>query len=179
MELKDYLLTELAGLERGLKRVTDGLAQNEICWQPGHGCNSIGLILYHVARSEDMFVQTRLRQTTEVWEENKYWEPLNVSKEEAGAHYTPEEVDKFPVSDLAAVMKYYDHVRKVTVDYVKGLKAEDFDRKIVMGGPFGEMTVAAIFGIIVSHTAQHIGEMSYLRGLQRGQEAPPPPPPSK
>ena len=179
MELKDYVLGELAGLDRGLKRVTDGLKQSEVCWQPGHGCNSIGLILYHIARSEDMFVQTRLRQTTEIFEAEKYWEPLNVSKEEAGSHYTPEQVDDFPVSDLPEVMKYLDHVRRVTVDYVKDLKPEDFDRNIVMGGPFGEMSVAMILSIIVSHTAQHIGEISYLRGLQRGQEAPPPPPPAR
>ncbi len=179
MELKDYLLIELAGLERGLKRVTDGLTQPEVCWQPGHGCNSIGLILYHLARSEDMFVQTRLRQTTEIWEADRYWEPLNVSQEEAGAHYTAEEVDRFPVADLAEIMKYFDHVRRETVAYVKGLKAEDFDRMIAMGGPFGEMSVAAILSIVVSHAAQHTGEMSYLRGLQRGQEAPPPPPPAR
>ncbi len=176
MELKEYLLGELAGLEHQLKRVTDGLTQTEVCWQPGHGCNSIGLILYHMARSEDMFVQTRLRQTTELFEEEKYWEPLNVRKEEAGSHYTPEEVDKFPVSDLNEIMKYLAHVRKVTTDYVKDLKPDDFDRKIMMGGPFGEMSEATIFSIIVSHTAQHLGEISYLRGLQRGQEAPPPPP---
>jgi hypothetical protein len=57
MELKDYLLIELDGLERQLKRVTDGLTHTEVCWQPDRGCNSIGLILYHMARSEDMFVQ--------------------------------------------------------------------------------------------------------------------------
>lgn len=179
MELKDYILMELDGLERGLKRAADGLTHMEVCWQPGHGCNSIGLIIYHIARSEDMFVQTRLRQTTEVWEANKYWEPLKVSKDEAGAHYTPEQVDQFPVSDLAQTMKYLDHVRKETKDYVKGLKPEDFDRMIAMGGPFGEMPVAAILNIVVGHTNQHIGEISYLRGLQRGQEAPPPPPPAK
>jgi hypothetical protein len=178
MELKDYLLIELDGLERQLKRVTDGLTHSEVCWQPDRGCNSIGLILYHMARSEDMFVQTRLRQTTEIWEAEKYWEPLNVSKEEAGAHYTPEEVDRFPVSDLPETMKYLEAVRKATRDYVKNLKPEDFDRMIAMGGPFGEMSEAAILSIVVTHTAEHLGEISYLRGLQRGQEAPPPPPPS-
>ena len=178
MEAKDYLLTELAGLERSLKRATDGLTHVEVCWQPGHGCNSIGLILYHIARSEDMFVQTRLRQTSEIWDTGTWWEDLKVPKEEQGSHYTPEQVDRFPVSQLDKVIAYYAVVRKETVDFVKGLKPADFDRKIAMGGPFGEMPMAAIFSIIVTHTAQHIGEISYLRGLQRGEE-PMGPPPSK
>jgi hypothetical protein len=87
-------------------------------------------------------------------------------------------VDRFPVSDLPETMKYLEAVRKATRDYVKNLKPEDFDRMIAMGGPFGEMSEAAILSIVVTHTAEHLGEISYLRGLQRGQEAPPPPPPS-
>jgi hypothetical protein len=176
MELKDYILAELEGLENTLKRVTDGLTRSEVCWRPGYGCNSIGLILYHLARSEDMFVQTRLRQTTEIWETGKYWESLNVSKDEAGSHYTPQQVNEFPVSDLSETLKYYEAVRVETAKYVKSMQPEDFDRKISLGGPFGEMPVSLILGIVVSHTNQHFGEISYLRGLQRGQEGPPPPP---
>ena len=176
MELKEYILAELTGLERTLNRVTDGLTQSEVCWRPSCGCNSIGLILYHLARSEDMFVQTRLRQTTEIWEVGKCWEPLNVSKDEAGAHYTAQQVNEFPVSDLADTLKYYRAVQAETVKYVESMQLEDFDRKISMGGPFGEMPASMILSIVVSHTNQHLGEISYLRGLQRGQEAPPSPP---
>ena len=176
MELKEYIMAEFTGLERTLDRITDGLTQSEVCWRPSYGCNSIGLILYHLARSEDMFVQTRLRQTTELWEGGKYWEPLNVPKDEAGAHYTPQQVNEFPVSDLAETLKYYRAVRAETVKYVDAMKQEDFDRKISMGGPFGEMPVAMILSIVLSHTNQHLGEISYLRGLQRGQESPTPPP---
>ena len=176
MELKEYLLMEFSGLERNIKRVTNGLTQMEVCWRPGNGCNSIGLILYHLARSEDMFVQSRLREATELWEIGQYWEKLKVPKDEAGAHYTPEQVNNFPVSELAETRKYYDAVRAQTVDYVKSLSVEDLDRKIVMGGPFGEMPAAAIFSLIVGHTAQHVGEISYLRGLQRGEEPMGPPP---
>ena len=32
MELKEYMRLELEGLDRQLKRVTDGLKQEEICW---------------------------------------------------------------------------------------------------------------------------------------------------
>jgi hypothetical protein len=176
MELKEYILAELTGLERTLNRFTDNLTQSEVCWRPSYGCNSIGLILYHLARSEDMFVQTRLRQTTEIWEAGKYWKPLNVSKDEAGGHYTSQQVNEFPVSDLAETLKYYGAVRAETVKYIKSMQPEDFDSKIAMGGPFGEMPASMILNILVSHTNQHLGEISYLRGLQRGQEAPPPPP---
>ena len=66
MEAKDYLLVELDGLERNFQRVIDGLKQEEIAWRPAFGANSIGLILFHMARSEDSFFQARLGEKPEV-----------------------------------------------------------------------------------------------------------------
>ncbi|OGO30941.1 MAG: hypothetical protein A2Z29_00930 [Chloroflexi bacterium RBG_16_56_11] len=169
MELKEYVGMEFDGLERILKRVTDGLDQEEIIWRPACGCNSIGLILFHVARSEDSFVQARLRNKPEVWETGKWYTKLNVAENEAGAHYTMEQVNAFPVPRLEDLMAYYSAVRAQTVAYLKTMTAAGFDKKVTMPR-FGEMPAAAIFSIIVSHTSQHIGEISYLRGLQRGMD---------
>ena len=179
MEAKDYILMELAGLERNVSRVTNGLTDAELAWRPASGCNSIGLILFHVARSEDMFVQKMLKGTTEVWEAGKWWEKLKMPKDEAGAHYTPQQVNAFPVPRLAALLRYYKAVAAQTTRYIKSIKKAALDDKIVMGGPFGEVPRAAVISLIVSHNGGHIGEMSYLRGLQRGEEPMGPPPEKK
>lgn len=167
MELKEYLRMELDGLERGFKRALNGLTQDEVIWRPACGCNSIGLILFHTARSEDSFVQARLQSKPEVWKTGRWYKKLNLAEKEAGAHYSAEQVNAFPVPKLEDLLAYYAAVRAVTMDYLKTMKAADFDKKITMPH-FGELTVAAIFSIIIGHTSQHIGEISYLRGLQRG-----------
>ncbi len=176
MELKDYLLMELGGLERNIKRVTDTLTDAEIAWRPACGCNSIGLILYHVARSQDGFVNRTFKNAPEVWETGEWWKKLNMPKDEAGAHYTAEQVNAFPVPKLQPLLDYWAAVQKMTVEYAGTLKADDFDKKYELGGPFGAMPAAAIWSLIVSHAAGHVGEISYLRGLQRGQEPMGPPP---
>jgi uncharacterized damage-inducible protein DinB len=168
MDLKTYIGMELEGLERGLKRVVDGLKQEEIAWRPASGCNSIGLILFHVARSEDSFVQSRLKGKKELWETGKWYKKLNMKAKEAGAHYTVEQVNAFPVPKLEALLEYYAAVRAATKAYLDTMKAAGFDKKMKM--PWGEMPVAVIFSIVVSHSSQHIGEISYLRGLQRGMD---------
>lgn len=167
MEAKEYISIELDGLDRNIKRVTDGLTQEEITWRPAYGANSIGLILFHVARSEDSFIQARLKEKPEVWATKKWYEKLNVPKDAAGAHYTAEQVNAFPVPKLDGLLAYATAVRTETKKYLDSLTAENFDRKITMPH-FGEMPVAVIFSIIVGHAAQHTGEISYLRGLQRG-----------
>lgn len=167
MEAKEYLLIEIDGLDRNIKRVIDGLTQSEIAWRPAHGANSIGLILFHAARSEDSFIHGWLEDKPQLWETGKWYEKMGVPKDEAGGHYTAEQVDAFPVPELAELMAYADAVRAETKKYFGYLTAADFDRKITVPH-FGEMPMAVVLSLIVGHDAQHTGEISYIRGLQRG-----------
>ena len=167
MELKEYIRIELEDLGRELTRVMNGLTQQELTWRPACGCNSMGLILFHMARLEDWFVQVRMQSKPEVWGIEKWYKKLNLAENEAGSHYTVEQVNAFPVPELKDLLAYYDAVRARTLDYLKSLTASAFDSKITLPWT-GEITVAATFSIMIGHASQHIGEMSYLRGLQRG-----------
>jgi hypothetical protein len=168
MELKDYIKSELDGLKRNAGRVLNTLTQQEMMWRPACGCNSLGLILFHIARSEDSMVQAAIQGKKQLWETEKWFTKLNMAEGEAGAHYTIDQVNAFPVPDVKELMAYYDSVRAKTIEYLQGLTPDAFERKVKM--PFGEFSVAGVFSIIVSHTAQHVGEISYLRGLLRGMD---------
>ncbi len=168
MDLKEYITMELEGLKRGIDRVFNGLTQQELQWRPACGCNSIGLIFFHVAKSEDNFIQEVIQGKPQLWSAGKWYQKLNMSEKESGAHYTIDQVNAFPVPNVKDVFAYYDAVRTQTLNYLQTLKASDFEKKFKL--PFGEFPLAGIFSIIVSHTAQHVGEISYLRGLQRGMD---------
>jgi hypothetical protein len=169
MEVQEYIGRELSGLKMAMGRALDSLTQQEVSWRPGSGCNSIGLILLHAARSEDQFIQTRLLGKPEVWKSEKWYEKLKLSAEEEGAHYTVEQVNCFQVPELGGLLAYADAVRTRTKECLRGMKPEEFDKKIAFP-PFGELPTATIFSVIVAHTSQHVGEISYLRGLQRGMD---------
>ena len=169
MELKEYIRMEFDGLERGLTRVMNGLTKQELEWRPSSGCNSIGLILFHMVRFEDSFVQTRIQGKAEVWETEKWFQRLNLAANEAGAHYTAEQVNAFQVPESKDLLAFYGEVRGQTKDYLNSMTPDTFDKKITLPR-FGDLTVAAILSLIVAHTSQHIGEISYLRGLQRGMD---------
>jgi uncharacterized damage-inducible protein DinB len=169
METKDYILMELAGIKRGFERALKDLTQQEIMWRPASGCNSLGLILLHVVRSEDSFIQARIQGKPQIWVTKKWFEKMNLSEEDTGSHLTVDQVNCFPVPDLKIIMDYYDAVRAQTKDYLKAAPPEELDKKISMP-PFGDLTIAAIMSIIINHSAQHIGEISYLRGMLRGMD---------
>ncbi len=160
---------ELAGIKRGFERVLKDLNQQEIMWRPAAGCNSMGLILLHVVRSEDSFIQARIQGKPQIWETEKWYEKMNLSAEDTASHLTVEQVNCFPVPDLKMILDYYDAVRAKTKEYLKAIPPEELDKKISMP-PFGDLTIAAMMSIIVNHSAQHIGEISYLRGMLRGMD---------
>jgi len=167
MELKEFLRMEIEGLDRGLDRVVKGLTQKEIEWQPACGCNSIGLILFHIARAEDSFVH--MDKSKQLWETGKWYTKLGMDIKDSGGHFaSADEVNAFKVPKLAKLLAYMAAVRKQTLAHLAKMKAADFDKKIKM--PWGEMPLAMIFSFIVSHATGHIGEISYLRGMQRGMD---------
>ena len=168
MELKDYIQNTLAGTQRNLKRVLDTLTQQELMWRPASGCNSMGLLLFHISRSEDSFVQGSLRGKPQIWNSGEWCKGCNMAEDEAGNHYSVDQVNEFQVPEMKDLLAYYDVVRSSTLEYLNEVSPEEFDRKVKL--PFGEFTVSGIFSLIVSHTAQHIGEISFLRGMLRGMD---------
>jgi uncharacterized damage-inducible protein DinB len=168
MEIKNYVKNEFDSLKRTSTRVLDTMTQQELMWRPANGCNSMGLILFHVARSEDSFIQTRLQGKPQIWESEKWYIKLNMGEAETGSHYTIDQVNAFRVPSMKELLDYYDAVRMSTLDYLSSLTSNAFDKVVKL--PFGEFTVAGVLTLVVSHTAQHLGEISYLRGMLRGMD---------
>lgn len=168
MELKEYIQNELDGLKRISTRILNTLTRAEVMWRPACGCNSMGLILFHVARSEDSFIQASLQNKPQVWESGKWYQKMNLTEGEIGAHFTIDQVNAFSVPDMKDILNYYEAVRANTLSYLSSLDPKEFDKSVKLR--FGDFTVAGIFALIVSHTAEHLGEISYLRGMLRGMD---------
>jgi uncharacterized damage-inducible protein DinB len=169
MEFQRYIGIELSSSKMALQRVLEGLTPQEVAWRPASGCNPIGLILFHMVRTEDSLMQGLLQKKPLIWETEKWYEKLGLAKEEEGSHYTVEQVNAFQVPELAKILAYADAVRARTKDKLRSMAVEAFDEKIAFPN-FGEMTVGALFAFMIAHAAEHIGQISYLRGLQRGMD---------
>jgi uncharacterized damage-inducible protein DinB len=167
MELQRYIGIELSGLKMALDRVLKGLTQAEVAWRPASGCNAIGLILFHMARTEDSLMQGLLQKKPLIWHSETWYETLGLAKDEEGSHYSADQVNAFPVPELAKIMAYADAVRARTKEKLRSMPVEAFDEKVNFPN-FGEMPVGALFAFMIGHAAEHIGEISYLRGMQRG-----------
>jgi hypothetical protein len=178
MELKDFIETTLEDYRRRLHRALDGLTAEELAWRPNPECNSITFTVWHTARVEDRWIQPFARDTEDVWSTSGRAEKFGVPKSDTGVGYSLAQVDKFPVMTADDLLGYADEVRQETLAYLESLSPDDFD--YVPGrapfhdhsGPtstFGNrFSIARMFRQIVGEEFQHLGQVSYLRGMQRG-----------
>jgi hypothetical protein len=185
MEMKELIQNGLENVKRVFDRTLEGLTPAELKWQPRPDANSIGLILFHSIRSEDHSIH-RLQGKPQLWESDKLYQKFNKTIDDGGAHYTAEQVAAFVVPDLKELLAYGELVRKETLSYLKGLKPKDFDKKVNLPPPPAPMAMPAgrptppwppfnpIVGLmllhVVTHLSEHAGEISYIRGLQRGMD---------
>ena len=174
MESKELITAGLDSIKRTVDRVLDGLTQDEISWHPRPDANSIGLILFHMARSEDSFVNRMIQGKPQLWETGKWYTKLNKGLDDGGAHYTAEQVAGFFVPDLKLLQAYADAVRKQTLDYIAKVTPEMLDKEVIMPqmGPVKRppSNVGKILQMNVTHLSGHAGEISYIRGLKRGMD---------
>jgi len=185
MEINEFIQNGLDSSKRIIDRAIDGLTPAELKWQPRPDANSIGLILFHCIRSEDLGIH-RLQDKPQLWESEKLYQKFNKATDDIGAHYTAAQVAAFVVPDFKEMLAYAEAVRKNTLEYLKGLKAQDFDEKVnlppppvrvaIPGGrpipprpPFNPI-VGSMLMHEVTHLCEHAGEISYIRGLQRGMD---------
>jgi len=158
----------------------EGLTPEEILWHPSTDSNSIGLILFHVARSLDASCHTRLQNKPQLWESGKWYQKLNKAADDRGAHYTAEQVDKFTL-DTQALKDYFKAVQNAYREFVSGVTDEKIGQKMIvpaMGPPAKdgkprppvETNVGSLLVMGIMHMSQHAGEISYIRGLNRGMD---------
>ncbi len=174
MESKELIKAGLENVNRTVGRTLDGLTHDEVSWHPRPDANSIGLILFHMARSEDSFVNRLIQSKPQLWETGKWYDRLNKEVEDGGGPYTEEQVAGFVVPDLKDLQAYTDAVRKQTLDYLTKATPETLDREVEIPqmGPVKRppTTVGMLLLKNVTHSSQHAGEVSYLRGLKRGMD---------
>ncbi|MBI2957615.1 MAG: DinB family protein [Chloroflexi bacterium] len=169
MELRDFINIGLDRARQKTLQAIDGLTHDEIKWRPGPGANSIGIILLHQARSEDIYLQSRILGKPQVWELEKWYEKMNLPLSEEGAHYTVEQVNAFRAPEPEHLVAYGDVVRSRTVEYLMGISNASFDKTITVPRR-GNISVGDAFALIIFHTSEHAGDISFLRGLQRGMD---------
>ena len=167
MDFKEIIKMGLEEYMDELRKALDGLTPDERRYQPSPEAHHIDFAVWHMARVEDGWVQQFAQRTDSVWEREGWARRLGLPEKGSGYGYTGEQVAGLPSFDIDELMQYYDVVRRESLRYLDGLTPDDLDsRPDSERRP--EYTVGNMFSHVIVEESQHVGQVAYLRGLQRG-----------
>jgi hypothetical protein len=162
--VRELLRDSFTRLIEHVDAITDGLTDDELCYQPTAEANSIAWLLWHSARVQDAQLSD-IAGTEQVWMRDGWVDrfDLDLPKDSHGYGHTPEQAAKVraPVELLAG---YYHAVHQMTLEFVASVTPDELER-IVDRRWTPAVTASARIVSIIDDCAQHLGSAAYIKGI--------------
>ena len=148
-----------------VRDVVDGLTPDNLVERPGPRANTIGWLLWHLARVQDHHV-SELTGSEQVWS-NGDWAGrfgLEPDPSNTGYGHSSEEVGRVRPADGEVITGYLEAVQARTVAFLERLSDGDLDRIVDRRwDPPVKMGVRLVS--VADDSLQHVGQAAYVKGL--------------
>ncbi len=151
-----------------LKQTVEGLTPEELLWQPNSESNHVLWTVWHMARVADRWANSTVLGNEELWIRDGWAEKLGMPTDKYGRGETPEQVRDFPSVDIGLVLEYYDVAHASMLGMIDALEQSDLDRDVFAAYRNESLNIGWILGHILAEESQHLGQVAYIRGMQRG-----------
>lgn len=162
--VQELLRDAFTRLIEHVDELTEDLTEDQAGYRPSPNANSIGWLIWHSARVQDIQLAP-IAGIEQVWLDEGWVDRfgLDLPRNDTGYGHGPDEVAKVraPVDLLAG---YYHAVNKATLEFVAQVTAEDLAR-VVDKNWDPPVTASARLVSIIDDCAQHLGQAAYLRGI--------------
>jgi hypothetical protein len=169
MEIREVLREGFGRVPGIVARVTDGLDPHALTWQPDPAANTIGWLLWHLARVQDDHVAD-LAGEAQVWSEGG-WAPrfgLEESVTDIGYGWDIDQVRAVRPESLEVIDDYLSRVTDRTMRYLDGVGPDELDR-VIDDSWDPPVTAGVRIVSVLSDDLQHAGQAAYVRGLWEAQ----------
>ena len=184
---QELLRDSFTRLIEHVDELTDGLTEEVASYRPTPQANSIGWLIWHSARVQDIQVcdiaktladrrsdkprseangrSDKPRSETDVWTRDGWVDRfgLDLPRDDTGYGHSADAVVKVRAS-AELLAGYYHAVHDMTLEFVETLTDADLER-IVDRRWDPPVTASARLVSIVDDCAQHLGQAAYLRGI--------------
>ncbi|MDH6135766.1 putative damage-inducible protein DinB [Kitasatospora sp. MAA4] len=164
------LLTDAFGRVReAVHAAVRGLSAEELAARPDEGANSIGWLIWHLARIQDDHIAD-VAGTEQIWTAqgwaDRFALPLPVDA--TGYGHSPAEVAAVRVGSPKLLTGYYDAVHASTLDFLSGLNGAALNR-VVDERWTPHVTLGVRLVSVLADDLQHAGQAAFVRGALRRQ----------
>jgi hypothetical protein len=165
MSLANELLVD--GFDRVREIVTQavtGLDEDQLGYRPDPDANSIAWLTWHLSRVQDDHIAD-VAGAQQIWIAAGWVERFRLPFSVDSIGFGHGSADVAAVRASAEMLTgYQDAVQRATVDYVRSLDDDDYER-VVDERWDPPVTLAVRLLSVLGDTTQHAGQASYVRGL--------------
>lgn len=165
------------------ERAFAGVTDEQMRVRPREDLNSLAWLMWHIARAEDIFVNTILAGRSQVFDD-AWTKRLGVTRRDFGIGMTSPEVTELTRQiDVGALREYRDAVGRRTREVVSGFKPQDWEgpvtaeaieragaegafgarREVLVKAFSGRPRTAMLSGLALFHSSGHMGEAATVR----------------
>lgn len=165
MNARDLLIELFGRIPEHVREAVSGLDAEQLATAPEPGSNSVGWMVWHLARGQDEQV-SELREDEQVWVTGDWPARFGLTPDPAdtGFGHTAAQVAEVRPDSPEALIGYYDAVAARTNEFLNRLTETDLDLVVdERWDPPVTMGVRLIS--IADDDIQHAGQAKYVRGL--------------
>jgi uncharacterized damage-inducible protein DinB len=161
----ELLVDAFSRIREGAEEAVDGLSPEQLATRPAAHANSIGWLVWHLARVQDDHV-AEVSGLEQVWTAKGWHERFGLPFEPADTGYGHDSDQVADVRGLSGeqLVGYLDGVHRQTVSFVQGLSAQDLDR-VVDERWDPPVTLGVRLISVVNDDSQHVGQAAFVGGL--------------
>jgi hypothetical protein len=161
----EFFRPSLKTLHGSLMDAVKGLTDEQLHFRPLGKGNHIGFIFWHAVRTEDSVMNFLLQKKPPVWNAEEWDKKFGMDSRVQGTGMSAEQAAALRISGLPDFLRYTENVFKASDAYLETLKEAELDRveefRFLGKRSFGSV----IGGIVLNHSAGHLGEIWYVKGL--------------
>lgn len=164
MKSNELLLDAFSRIHETVTAALAGVDDAALLRRPAGTGNSMAWLIWHLSRVEDAQVAAAAG-LDQVWTSQGFGArfDLPLSARDTGYGHTSGQVDAVQAPP-EVLLDYYDAVHRQTVEFLKTLNDDDFDR-IVDTRWDPPVTLGVRLVSTIADCLQHVGQAAYARGL--------------
>jgi uncharacterized damage-inducible protein DinB len=163
--LNQFIIALLEGAYRSIKQATDDLTDEQLYYQPTVETNSIAWLVWHLSRWRDA-ISASISGEAQIWMSEGWAQRCGIAGERTGLGDTPAQVTAFRI-ERAVLFGYVEAAHQRTVARVAALTPTQLEQPTTSYTGEKRPAWRALAGVC-SDSAQHTGQIAYLRGLMSG-----------
>lgn len=182
MDLRRWIRGQHAGMQMLFQANIGGVLPPErLAEKPPHVAYSVAWLVWHIARNEDVVINTLIRGEPQVLVRNDWAERFGLENPHAGLGLDDESDDFARGVEPAALLEYYAEVTHETKGWLRTAPLEvldetpDVEGRLLTGAPeaqakwvreewAGRPASFFLSWAVIGHGLMHIGEMLTVKG---------------